>query len=58
VERLAAVQRDLSQVQSELRKALVDLAGHEAREKASDTTAVSEWALEKLFRKEPGSTSR
>jgi capsular exopolysaccharide synthesis family protein len=52
MERLAAVQRDLTQVQSDLRKTLVELAGHEAREKAIDKTTVSESALDELSRKD------
>jgi capsular exopolysaccharide synthesis family protein len=53
VERLAAAQKDLTQVQSDLRKALLDLADQEAREKASEGTVVVGSAVDELLRKDP-----
>jgi capsular exopolysaccharide synthesis family protein len=53
VERLAAVQKDLTGVQSDLRKTLLDLAAREAHEKASERAVISESALDELLRKDP-----
>jgi capsular exopolysaccharide synthesis family protein len=53
VERLAAAQKDLTLVQSDLRKSQLDLAAQEAREKASEGTVVAESALDELLRKDP-----
>jgi capsular exopolysaccharide synthesis family protein len=51
-ERLAQTQRELAQIQSELRKTRLDAAAHEARRKALEDTADAA-AVEELIGKDP-----
>jgi capsular exopolysaccharide synthesis family protein len=53
LERLAMAQKDLLQLQSELRKAVIELGAQQAREKVLDEAALPENAIQQLLRQDP-----